>query len=483
MENSSQRESVSLWHPWQENRKPTHTLSLFNDFSGCSIDELVERIGNGQQYAFCTDILNAREVQPALLRDRRTEPYLSRTGNVSALRIRAKRKSGFLIPAIQWGEQGNPTIDTLNRVQSIFNIFDMEAITPSSLSEKVLRRTLPDKLYISRPSVMLRRTILENRSVARIMKQKKGVRSEEAYEYDMVKAYLSVAMRGVPTPFIAPVRWYCSDIWQDFPVSFMKVRMTAHVSPGIQPIQLKTETGSRDPMDNEDMEVWCWSGKVQDCLQAGYTVQEVMEGYSWCQISHFMSAWSEILYTTCETYRQEDFYPILKQMTQGLPGRFLKSPEVYTLVHETEYQKGDIPLTANWQGTESPMSEWFMRVDKESEQARETAQLTPIGDYIVSECERAIYKAAREEEHNENRVIRIYVDSVTVTKKSRNLYIGDKPGQFKVKRYWKAVVISNRFLGYNEKGEAVLKAPGYSGKDRKRLVERTEEWLAANDSS
>lgn len=470
---------VSLWHPWQDKPGLRHELALFSDYAHLSVDEIVKEIGNGRKYAICTDILNSREVDASLIRDRRTEPYLSRTGSLAGLRVRSGRWSGFLIPGIQWGEQSNPTKDTLNNIQSIFSLFNREAITPSSLSEKVLRGTLPGKLYISRPSVPLRTAILGNRSIARVMIQRRGIKSDEAYEYDYNKKYLSVAAKGVPSPFISPVRFYHSDIWQDMPVSFMKVRVKAPESiKGIQPIQIRDMSLCRNAREGESWDTWVWNGKVQDCMEAGYAV-EVLEGYSWFQVSNFMSSWADILYTACEKYREESFYPILKQMCQGLPGRFLKAPEIYTLVHRSEFEGGDVPLTANWQGSDSPMSEWFMRVDKESDKAREQAQLTPVGDYIVCEAERDIYHAAIAEQKQGNKILRIYVDSLTVAEPATVLEVGTEKGQFKVTKYTQVKVISNRFIGYIAGKGEVVKAPGYARNSRERLKLLKEEmqWI------
>jgi hypothetical protein len=462
--------NVSLWHPWQEPERRTHTLSLLQSFNFQSIESAIATLSTGKYYAICHNIF--REVPEDLIRDKRSEPFLSKNGHIAALRLKGKRGSGFIIPAIQWQEDRYPTHDTTANIQEIFDIFKREAVTPSSLSEKVLRATLPDKLIISRPSVALRRTILENRSIPRVTQWKRGIKSEEAYEYDKIKAYLSIASAGVPSPFSAPIRWVHSDIWQDMATSFMKVRIKAHVQKGkIQPLLLPNGIeGSRIPQDGEIIEKWLWSGKLQDCLEAGYTLEEASEGYSWYSLSGFMSEWANILFEACTAYKDESFYPILKRMTQGLPGRFLKAPEVYTLVHYTEYKRGDRPLENEWIGTESPMSNWFMRIDTESEEARESSQLTPIGDYIVSECERSMYHDAKKEEEKGNKVLRIYVDSLTLAMPAITLSTGTKPGQYKVKRYWQAFFEDNRFVGYDEYNVLVAKCPGMDDTTKQKYL-------------
>lgn len=470
-------QSVSLWHPWQDKPGQSHTLALLEDFDFRSTDDLLQTLSGGKYYALCEDIFSPREVEPSLLRNGRTEPYLSKSGNIAALRIKGRRGSGFIIPAIQWSEVNRPSRQSLTDIQSIFTIFDREALTPSSLSEKVLRSTLPDKLFISRPSVNLRSAILRNRSIARVTRHKRGVRSPIALEYDKIKAYLSIAAQGVPSPFSAPLRFLHSNCWQEAAISFMRVQMTCHTQKGrIQPLQIPSKEAARAPHDGEQVNMWLWSDKVHDCVEAGYTLDEVIEGYAWDSLSGFMSSWSDILFSACEKYKEESFYPILKRMTQGLPGRFLKAPEVYSLIHFSEYQDGDIPITRKWTGTDSPMTDWFMRVDKESYEARESAQLTPIGDYIVNECERQMYHAARSEEDAGNVVLRIYVDSLTLSDTAKHITVGSKPGQFKVKKYFKAKFIENRFKGYEEvTGLLIAKTPGMAENSKQRLAFINEE--------
>lgn len=473
----TRKESVSLWHPWQEKGGIKHELALWSDFDFSSIEEIISKIGTGRYYAICNDILSPREVPTNLLKHPRSEPYLSRNGHVAALKIRGKRGNGFLIPAIQWN--GATDRDTIENIRQIFHIFDMEAITPSSLSEKVLRRTLPDKLFISRPSVALRSKILSNRSVARILKSKYTT-SQKGYEYDEVKAYMSVVLEGVPSPFSAPISFYGSKIWQDMEISFVHVKGNAHVDRGIQPLQIEDNGTYRSPLEGEYIDRWMWSNKAMDCIERGYTL-DIIEGFSWYTKSNFMSTWADILYRKCEENREQPCYPILKQMTQGLPGRFLKAPEIYTLVSLEEVRAGKfkledvIPLPARWTGDESPMSDWFMHVDTESQKAQDSAQLTPIGDYIVSECERKIYHAIRKEEEAGNKVLRIYVDSFTLAEQASTdrVPIGTKPGQFRLTRYTKVTVTENRFYGIeDETGELVAKTPGIGEKQKERFISR-----------
>lgn len=456
---------VSLWHPWMDKPGQRHSLHLWQEFSSLPVEEIINEVGNNK-YAYCQDILNPREVSTDLLLDKRTEAYLSRTGSVAALRVRRKRYSGFIIPGIQWGYT-NIDQKGISAIQRVFSTFNLEAITPSSLSEKILRRTLPEKTYISRPSVMIRNSLLANRRGGRI--QHVPGKWKEAYEYDANKKYLSVAAKGVPSPFVSPIRFYHSDIYQEYPVSWLECSLTAY-GQGIQPIQIEDrDTGDlREPFEGESFTTWLWSGELEDCRQAGYTVHEVSQGWSWAYMSSFMAEWANILYEAYIKEDDEDVRSIMKTMMVGLPGRFLKSPEIYTLIHRSEVQKGDIPLPSQWESGDSPFSDWYMRVDSESEQARETAQLTPIGSYILSEARRDLYRDAKREENRGNGVIRLYIDSITVTLPAVTLNQGTGKGQYKGKCYSKVRIRHNRFYGVLVDGSPVLKAPGFTGEARER---------------
>lgn len=472
-------EHVSLWHPWQDKPGQRHTPVLYSGIKSDDIDETVRTIAGEQYYGLVTDILNGIEVNPLLLRDKRTQAYLSRTGNVSALRIKSKRKSGFLIPSSSWGSL-NPGQDTIRRMNHVYQTFGYEAISPSSLSEKVLRATLPDRTYISRPSAMLRKSLLDNSTGGRIDKKKISRFLPVAFEYDINKAYLYIAGQGVPNPFITPVRWYGDEEWwKDKAVSWLQVRMQCHRDKGIQPIQLRDEYGEmREPVDGEEFTTWLWSGEVEDCIGAGYTLQEAIQGWSWDTTSTFMKQWSDVLWEKYEKEEDEEVRGVMKTMMVGLPGRFLRRPETLTLVHCSEAKGTDLPLAMELDGIHSPMSEWCMRIEENIDDA----QLTPIGSYIIAECRRKLYHDCKSEEHMGNAVVRIYIDSITTVRPSSTLKIGTGRGEYKVKKYHKVKIKHNRFIGYNEQNKLVVKAPGVSLVDkraRRRVVQEMEsvQWL------
>lgn len=481
----NKQEHVSLWHPWKDKPGQRHKLTLWSDYAYESVDKAIEDIGNGQHYAICNDILSGSEVDTALVRDGRTDAYLSRTGNVAALRVKSKRKSGFLIPAQQWG-CSTPRRELLGRMEHVFNTLGFEALTPSSLSEKVLRSTLPDRSYISRPSDMLRRSLIMHGKGGRIDKKEISKFYPIVYENDMNKAYLYCS-QWVPDPKIAPTRFYNDDsVWQNYPASWMEVEMVCHRGNGIQPIQIKDENGElREPYNGESFDTWLWSGEVSDCLQAGYALRRCCQGWCFPFMSDFMQRWSDILWNAYSNESSDEIRDIYKGMMVGLPGRFLKAPEKYTLVHKDDCTPGmdAQPLPCNWLNGSSPMSDWKMIIEEDID----SAQLTPIGSFIVAECRRKLYRDSKREEERGNTIVRLYIDSFSTTGEGTTICKGKGRGEYKTKVYHRVRIVHNRFMGYNEKGELVLKAPGVDSNpdsvDRRKVIAEMESiaWHNFND--
>src|SRR5712691_5791555 len=107
------KEHVPLWHPWTDKPGQRHTLTLWNngsigDIPLESIEELIELVARQQLYVFCNDVMDEQEFtcSSSLLQHPKSEAYISRTGKVIALKLRNKRKSGFLIPSNVWGFSG-----------------------------------------------------------------------------------------------------------------------------------------------------------------------------------------------------------------------------------------------------------------------------------------------------------------------------------------------------------------------------------------
>lgn len=461
---------MSLWHPWVDKPGQRHNLDLWSNYSFPNVETVIEAIGGGQKYMFCNDILSSSEVDPEIIMHvQRKNPgdiFISRTGQMTALKLRHGKHCGFLIPGIVWGCPVSPGNALLESIQDIFDIFGYEAITPASLSEKILRSTLPPKMYISRPSAPLRDVLISNGKGARIDKAKQAY-FDRAYEYDLNKAYLHFSNR-VPSPFSVPVHFTYSDSWMDYDTGFIQVTMTAHNNGFIQPIQIWDDFGdSHEPKEGETFTAWLWKEEIFDCLQAGYSIEQVHRGYRWKEMSGFMRHWADILWEAYEKYK----LPEIKKMMVGLPGRFLKRPETYTLIHRSEAKRGDIPVIANWQHGETPLTQWMIRAEYDLN----SAQLTPIGSYIIMKCRQEIYKRQLIEQQNGNTLLGSYVDMFRVKHKTTQDILGSDRGRYK-ETVWNDVFVSgNRILG-NINGKKELKAPGMSGVFRLQAERELTSW-------
>jgi len=192
----------------------------------------------------------------------------------------------------------------------------------------------------------------------------------------------------------------------------------------------------------------------------------VYEGYGWYEMSTFLQEWSDILWEKYTEVRDEPIAEIIKTMMVGLPGRFLKSPESYTLIHERDVQKDDMPIILKyWQEGKQITTPWFIR----AEYNLQSAQLTPIGSYIVMACRQALYKAQLEEHRKGNQLIRSYIDCYSVVLPTTQPdSIGIERGQWKEKIVENVYVEENRMIPANI---TEMKAPGVTGKERQKLHE------------
>lgn len=488
---------VSLWHPWNDRTGRNHTVGLWQDqqivtstkvFKPQGIEDFIEIVGRNRLYVLCRDVLDSQDIpeNEGLLRHKKTEPYASRTGNVVALRMKSKY-NGYFIPSRVWASRDvkpEPTKELGGILDDIYRVTGFEAITPASLSEKILRSTLPEKLAISRPSDMLRRFLLEN-SIGGRIDQAEGIEFyPNLWQYDLSKAYLSFAQR-VPTPFEAPMRLYYGDkpvdfSFFDYPLCFVECTFSVHdTESGIHPVQINENGVMRKPRENDIFTRGMFTFEIDDCLNAGYTLESVSHGYAWNDYSSFLSQWSDILINLLDRYKGENFAYLFKQMMVALPGRFLRSPETFRLMHEEDHemQAGDIGICYSQMRSERVQSPWFLRPEYELQ----SAQLTTIGMYIIARCRQALYHDQLEEWEHGNTLIASYIDSNTYRNRSTrgDDVLGFKPGQWKEKEIGAAIVSGNMIIPENIED---MRAPSYSGENaRKELYKRMRQHIKGKE--
>jgi hypothetical protein len=488
MEDQAHDGSVRKWHAWRDKPGMPYAPMMWHNgtistvygssLAYCSsLNELIDNVANRKLFVLCRDLLNEKDFSFSneLLGASASHPYLSRSGMISALRVSQKKQSGFLVPGTTWGIHGEIKAEHLRNIITIFELFGYQSTTPASLSEKVLRSTLPDIINFSRPSLSLRKDILENQVGGRIDVAQVGQFFKEVFEYDKNKAYLWHS-REVPDPALAPLLRYLPslDAALSYPAGYWLVFLRCH-STAIAPIQID----GRTPKEGERIERWLWSEELLACIEAGYEIERIQRGYGFRQMSNFMEQWSAILWANWEQSGDKDpmIRDIIKTMMVGLPGRFLKSPEFFSLIPLSEARprtKGkddaDIPLRMHlgpdYEYGDRIISDYAMRPEYD----RESTALSQVGAYIVMKMRMELYEMMRKEAANGRRIIRSYIDCYSLDGPSTlQDLLGPGLGQWKEKRYGPSWTEENRFIGVNlASGKIDTKAPGYEQGGEKR---------------
>jgi DNA polymerase type B, organellar and viral len=493
-------DTVKKWHPWLDKPGMHHSLALWQEqeiqqgnrtpYVPSNAEDVIEYVGRNRLYVLCRDILDQSEFPygDELLQHERSQAYVQKRGKIVAVQLRAGRYRGFLIPSRTWNH-AVPGPELAEDMEHLFHIFGYEAITPASLSEKVFRATLGERHTIYRPSVDLRKILLEYGEGGRIDEADEGKLYPVVYTYDIKSAYLFYA-RSVPTPFTPPFYHSRPDFhWiLDFPVGFWQVEMLANGN-GIHPVYLRDREngdrcGKRFPKHGERFIKWMWSGEIRDCIEKGYTLLHCERGYRWAELSDCMAPWSDILWNAYSSVSCETLKSIIKSMWVGLPGRFLKQPYVYNLIDQEHVRSGDVPVAANWfhfaQNWENIdpsnppkfLTNWYVRAEYD----KESTALTPIGAYIISECRREIYRLQLEEEKKGNILLGSYVDSVSFAKRAMSFLhrIGASPGDLKEEISVDGWREMNQFIRQTD-GFLDVRAPGISGEKRAMLLQKYRE--------
>lgn len=487
-EDQSHDGSVKKWHAWKDTTGMpyapmmwhSNTISTVAGSTLCycsSLQELISEVAHRKLFVLCKDILSEGDFpfSNELLGDPAAHPYLSKSGGVVALRIFQKKRSGFLVPGATWGMNGPPTREGLQNIIDVFRLFNHQSTTPASISEKILRSSLPDIISISRPSLILRKDILDNHVGGRIDSARRGQFYSQVFEYDKNKAYLYHS-RIVPNPFSVPV--FCNNPSLDRAFSYRTGYWFAHLrahETAIAPIQID----GRYPKEGEAIFRGFWTPELRSCVNSGYTVEEITRGYGWEEMSNFMEEWSDILW---EGYvKAENMHPqvqaIIKSMMVGLPGRFLRQPVFHSLIPLSEArpstpdQDGDIPLMMHIGPDYKEGDRLFSDYALRPEYDRDSTALSPVGSYIVMAMRDELYQMMKQEHENGRRIIRSYIDCYAIdgpTTLHDNL--GTGMGQWKEKRYGPSFTEENRFIGINlDTDEIDVIMPGVPRWSDKRL--------------
>jgi hypothetical protein len=480
---------VAQWHQWNDTphmrymptRWEASTSSIFTQsavplFQCADVQGLIETVSHHELFCVCYDLLSGKDIFSVddLLGDARSTPYLTKAGKVPALRVSSRHKSGFLIPASTWLWQEQPDRELIETLTWLFKRVGYQSTTPPSLSEKLLRSTLPEVLHISRPSIGVRRVFFEEGTQARIDKAEVAF-YEEVFAHDENKAYLYHS-RSVPSPFMAPIYLYRPLFTElaHYPTFFVQVDMVVrHVS--IAPFLVE---GKPPQETGEVLTRWLWKEELEDCLEAGYKLVAIHGGYAFREMSGFMEEWAGYLWELLIDAKQYSDYAakIVKAMMVGVPGRFLREPKRYELVPVQDAQEGDIPIHLKWSKEGDKL---FSDYVAHPVYDREATALTPVGDYIKMQCARELYHRMRDEQRFGNKVIKSYVDNYVTAFASKLGNFGAGIGQWKTKRYKHVIADGTKLIGWNtQTQENEMIAPGCSGEARIKLWQKYYKVLA-----
>jgi len=480
--------SSPVWHPWKDKNgvplAPTflHNHKIFSSdgkllFQVNSHSELCETVARNGLFLLCYDLLDTREF-PYLnefLGTKGVTPFLSKTRGMPAASIRFSKKNGLLVSSQGWCFEGPPDEICTKNILSIFKAFGYQASTPASLSEKLLKLSLPEDFKIHGPSKRVREDVLAAHTGARIDTARSKIFLKNAYEYDKNKAYLFQS-RLVPDPFSSPVCCQETPLEEalGYATGLWKIRLIYRRMQGVEPIVWK---GAR-PVDGEILERWLWSEELRDCLVYGYGCERILEGWAWRFLSDFMVHWSDFLW---QLFSMSDEEPqqvkdILKSMMVGLPGRFLRRPEKLMLVPFSEKKLGDIPLKLHWHAAEDHViSDWLMRPIPE----KNPTALVHIGSYIVMKMRQELYHTMAGIEAAGGTIIASYADSITAVGGERYMEgkIGKGLGMWKGKLFTDVYAEENRLIGvvadpYGWDGKIDVRAPGITLDQRVGLLQQ-----------
>ncbi len=470
---------VNLWHAWQDSKGLKHSPCFYKNgivstqlnkplFYISSLGDALRTIGLNQLFVLCNDILDIREFPYAneLIGHKQATPYLSRTGGIPAMAIKHKCKCGYLVPAKTWLWEDDVDSILIENMVRLFSLCGRTSSTLASLSEKLLRATLPQKLFISRPSIALRRDILNNNSGGRIDKAiPRWYR--KAYVYDENKSYLDKS-QWVPSPFIAPVLRTNPTIDQalEYPTGWWKCTLVACFTE-IPPIQIDGES----PVPGLVFTKWLWTGELLDCLEAGYQFIEIKSGYGFREMSSFLVPWADFLWELFEHSKDEHphIQKMIKGMMVGLFGRMLRQPETLKLIPYKEAKAGiDISLMLNWKSGEDKMfSDWAIHPELDNM----STALCQVGSYVVAEGRRKNYHMMLRERQLGNTIISGYIDSFyTEHPLIQKNMLGIERGFYKEECLEEAYVDATRMIAkVLDKEEHFIRAPGYEKGSQLRL--------------
>lgn len=393
-------------------------------------------------------------------------------------------KTGTLTATTSWGVRspGKTFLKALKLVQKEYGYGVYS--TPASLGNAGLQTHLQNKhIRISRPSVMLRRILLENTIGGRLDPPKRDQvppNTKRVYEEDQNSSYPYAACETIDpthTPVYFPHGSSRLDHYYAYYArAFVRIPKGEDASKGFGVLPIRNELSSEVTFVTEEETYvgWWWKATLDRCKELGYEV-DVLEAYAWKKSSNFMSGWAREIFATItrlkclrdkEVGETKDIYDMAVDMMKivgvSTIGRHGMHPETRTLVHEDDYQKGDKPLVNPYAYSPNPFTEYYIRTTDNPD----AEWLTHVYSFILDNARNSTWDRIQAHISTGTIVLASRVDSI-ITATPGLLYVSD-----------------SEFGGWKRKALDII--PGFSvfgDRGKGSLVTRQKQKLPGRDQN
>lgn len=402
-------------------------------------------------------------------------------------------KTGTLTSTTSWGVR-SPSKTFLKALRIVQKEYGYGVYaTPGSLGRAGLQTHLQNKhIRVSRPSVMLRRILLENTIGGRVDTPKRDKVPPDTtvvYDEDQNCSYPHAACETID-PTHTPVYFPKSSPKLDnyyayYARAFVRIPPGEDASKGFGVLPVRNELSSEVTFVTEPETYigWWWKATLDRCKSLGYDV-DILEAYAWKKSSTFMATWSKEIFATITRLKclrdssseeNKDIYEMAVDMMKivgvSTIGSHGMHPETRTLVHESNYQKGDIALVDPYAHSPNPFTDYYIRVTSNPD----AEWLTHVYSFILDVARNTTWDRIQAHIANGTVVLASRVDSIT-TLQPGLLHVSDSEfGGWKRKAL--DIISGYAVFGDRGKGNLVtrqkLRLPGrdQSHPTRKRIQE------------
>lgn len=392
---TSRKGHTPLWPNYRLYNKPHYNLYLLEgrnlyDINGAKItcvtyedvrNSLLNRRGIAFTQSFVSDVRLLRE----MVSQTRDKISCSKNGVPISTQIKEVHQRRKIIQVSSWGEKTVADIPFLKYLTNVYQECNIGVYgTPGALGKGLMFDTWTRHMFsrYTAPNQTACNYLKEHSFGGRCETPGKGQTFPVAIELDMSSAYLA---HSFPLP-VGTSLPFTDGHTERFKTWFAEVQITIHQELALGPFPMRLEHRKEKivyPTLPGTYVSYLWKEQVQDCLEAGCTVQ-VINGFGWKDITGDM-----------EQYAKEAYQ--LKMSLYGLPeedgikkaivasfGRFGMNGEFYSLT--STCFPGDIWLP-------TPEGPTGLYIHKEPHDYSSPSMMHWYS-YILMQCARTLYKIA-----------------------------------------------------------------------------------------